>query len=123
MHFKSISPVSILIAINAFAFLYYGYNCLFSERMSVEFNRFRLTVLKRKITGALQIIGALGLLAGLFYYPLGLVASLGLCLLMLLGFGLRLKIKDSFLETTPSFLLMVLNGYFTWYFGHLIGFW
>lgn len=123
MQLNNAAPVSILIVINAIAFMYYGYNCLFSERMSEEFNRFRLSILKRKITGALQIIGALGLLAGLFYYPLGLVASLGLSILMLLGFGVRLKIKDGFFQTIPSFLLMVLNGYFTWYFAHLIGFW
>lgn len=113
----------LLIVLNAFAFIFYGYNCLFSERMSAEFNRFKLSVLQRKITGGFQVIGALGILAGLFYYPLGLAASIGLWLLMLLGFAVRLKIKDSFIESAPSFILMLLNGYFAWSFGSALGLW
>jgi hypothetical protein len=117
------TTVIYLIVLNAFAFIFYGYNCLFSERMSAEFNRFNLSVSQRKITGGFQILGAVGILAGLFYYPLGFIASIGLCLLMLLGFAVRLKIKDSFTESSPSFFLMLLNGYFAWSFGLVLGLW
>lgn len=123
MHSNIATPVLIFILVNAFAFIYYGYNCLFSERMSEEFKRFKLSVVERKITGALQILGALGVLIGLFYYPLGMAASFGLSLLMLLGFAVRLNIKDGFAKSAPSFILMLLNGYFAWYFGELLALW
>lgn len=40
-----------------------------------------------------------------------LLASGGLAVLMLLGFGVRLKIGDGFWLSLPSFLFMLLNGY------------
>jgi hypothetical protein len=113
----------ILCSANALAFLYYGYNCLFSEKMYAEFNRFQLSVGQLKLTGILQIMGALGVLAGLYLPLLGLMASAGLSLLMLLGFGVRLKIKDSLLLSAPSFIFMLLNGYLSWYFGSALSFW
>lgn len=113
----------ILCSANALAFLYYGYNCLFSEKMYAEFNRFQLSVTQLKLTGILQIMGALGVLVGLYFNLLGLMASAGLSLLMLLGFGVRLKIKDSFLLSAPSFIFMLLNGYLSWYFGSALSFW
>ena len=39
------------------------------------------------------------------------MSFLGLFLLILLGFGVRLRIKDSFLQSLPSFSYAVLNGY------------
>ncbi len=116
-------PIMVLILLIAMAFLFYGYNCLFSEKMTEEFNRFGLNTAQRKTTGVAQIIGALGLIGGCFYWPLGLAASAGLTLLMLLGFGVRLKIKDSFAESAPSFILMLINGYFAYYFGMLLELW
>ncbi len=107
----------------AIAFLFYGYNCLFSTKLVEEFDRFQLTPLQRKITGIAQIFGALGLLFGLWYYPIGFVASLGLSVLMLLGFMVRLKIRDSFIASAPSLILILINGYFFYYFGGLLQYW
>ena len=54
--------------------------------------------------------GAIGLLIGLYYTPiLLLLASSGLCLLMLSGFIVRVKIKDNFIESAPAFILWALN--------------
>ena len=77
--------------------------------MATEFIRFGLTKSQRQGTGVLQILGALGILAGTIYPSIGLVAATGLSVLMLLGFGVRLKIKDSFVQSFPSFLMLVLN--------------
>ena len=93
----------------AVSFLFYGYQCLFTIKMSEEFHRFRLTTAQRQLTGSLQIVGALGIVSGLWYPIIGLAASTGLSMLMLLGFGVRLKIKDSFSQTFPSFLMFALN--------------
>ena len=91
------------------AFLVYGPCCVFSGHMVVEFERYRLARF-RKITGYLQILGAVGLLIGYLGTPIvGLLASLGLSIQMLLGFGVRLLIRDSLLQCLPSFSFMMIN--------------
>ncbi len=90
--------------------------------MIVEFNRFGLTGRQRIITGAFQLLGAGGLFLGLLIPEIGLVAAAGLCVLMMLGFGVRLKIKDSILQAMPSFSLMLLNAYLAFHFAQLLEF-
>jgi hypothetical protein len=99
----------IFVASIALAFLTYGYNCLFYAGMIEEFNRFGLTPKQRRFTGILQLLGAFGLLLGFLHPAIGMVAATGLGVLMLLGFRIRLKIKDSVLKAAPSFIFMLLN--------------
>ena len=95
--------------LTAIAFLVYGPCCVFSGHMVVEFERYHLARF-RKITGYLQILGAVGLLIGYLGTPIvGLLASLGLSIQMLLGFGVRLLIRDSLLQCLPSFSFMMIN--------------
>ena len=78
--------------------------------MVVEFKRYRLARF-RKITGYLQILGATGLLIGLLTSPfVGLVAAFGLSIQMLLGFGVRLLIRDSLLQCVPAVGFMLINA-------------
>tara|TARA_R110002033_G_scaffold3244_1_gene19115 strand:- start:161 stop:424 length:264 start_codon:yes stop_codon:yes gene_type:complete len=78
--------------------------------MKAEFIRYRLTGF-RKVIGGLQILGALGLAFGYFYNTmLQATAAAGLTILMILGFVVRLKIKDSLFQSTPSFFYAVLNA-------------
>ena len=77
--------------------------------MVVEFERYRLARF-RKITGYLQILGAVGLLVGFVQSVAGLMAALGLSIQMLLGFGVRLLIRDSLLQCLPSFSFMLINA-------------
>ena len=94
---------------SAIAFLVYGPCCVFSGHMVMEFKRYRLARF-RKITGYLQILGAAGLLIGYLASPIvGLLASLGLSIQMLLGFGVRLLIRDSLFQCLPSFSFMMIN--------------
>ncbi len=86
--------------------------------MTEEFKRFGLNTPQRKVTGILQVLGGLGLLLGIAYPLIGLIAAGGLSLLMLLGFVVRLKIRDSIRQTLPSFIFIVLNGYLFWQFLH-----
>jgi hypothetical protein len=52
----------------------------------------------------------MGLLIGLYYSPIILLlASMGLSLLMLAGFIVRLKIKDNFIKSSPAFTFAVVN--------------
>ena len=91
----------------AVSFIGYGVSCLASGHMAREFERYGLARY-RVLTGALQLMGAVGLLAG-FHFPLiGALAAGGLALQMLLGFCLRLKIGDRFLLAVPALANMVL---------------
>ncbi|TYB74485.1 hypothetical protein ES677_03665 [Bizionia gelidisalsuginis] len=101
----------ITVFISSSAFLFYGTNCLVSKKMKAEFIRFGLEK-QRVATGYFQLLGALGLVFGYFFSPnLVFIASVGLTLLMLSGFAVRLKIKDSLLESLPSLLFALINLY------------
>jgi len=100
--------LQISVVFCALAFYFYGFNCLYSDFLKSEFKRFGLAPY-RTLTGILQLLGATGLLLGLYFPLIGVLAASGLSLLMLLGFITRLKIKDSFKETFPSFLFMLIN--------------
>jgi hypothetical protein len=78
--------------------------------MKNEFKRFKLEKLGL-LTIILEIVGALGLLLGLWYKPLLLLSSGGLALLMFLGVLVRIKLKDSLYITLPALFYMVLNAY------------
>jgi len=79
--------------------------------MKTEFIRYGLGQW-RPLVGALQICGALGLIIGYYYaLILSIFAAFGLSLLMILGFGVRLRIKDNALQSAPSLLFALLNAY------------
>ncbi len=50
-------------AVSIALFLYYGMACLVAGGMADEFERYGLSRFRR-VTGALEVLGALGLLAG-----------------------------------------------------------
>jgi len=78
--------------------------------MKSEFERFNLKKLGILVI-ILEIVGAIGLLVGLFYKPILLISSGGLAILMLLGLLTRIKSKDSFLVSLPAIFYMFLNAY------------
>ena len=92
------------------AFLFYGLTCLLFDSMGAEFERFGLSRF-RKLTGALEVAGALGLLAGYLFPPLVMAASGGLSLLMLLGVLTRVRLRDPPVSVLPALTLMLLNVY------------
>jgi len=94
----------------ALSFVGYGLSCLTTERMAREFERYGLTKF-RVTTGVLQLLGAAGLLIG-FLVPLaGALASGGLATQMLLGFGVRLKIRDRFIQYLPALAYLVISAW------------
>jgi hypothetical protein len=101
--------LSTLIWFSGLAFIYFGINCFYSKFIVSEFIRYGLARFRR-LTGVLQIVGALGLLIGLYVYPLLLLlSSIGLALLMLAGFIVRIKIKDNFLKSSPAVMFAAIN--------------
>ena len=94
-----------LIWFSAISFMSYGLSCIYTQHMVVEFERYRLARF-RVLTGVLQVLGALGLLLSNIAPSIGAFASGGLAVLMLLGFCVRIKIRDSALKASPSFIYM-----------------
>jgi hypothetical protein len=100
-------------ALSALAFLFYGITCLVTARMVAEFERYRLSRLRRTV-GVLECLGALGLLVGHFNRPLLIAAATGLALLMLLGIATRIRIGDSLTQMLPAAALLILNAFVLW---------
>jgi len=98
---------TILVLVSAGSFLFFG---VYSFFLTSEFKRYGLAKFQ-KLTGCLQLLGAIGLLVGLKVDLILSISALGLTLLMLLGFIVRLKVKDGVLLSLPSFLFMILNLY------------
>lgn len=96
------------LLLSALLFLYYGLLCLLSDGMKAEFQRFGLSRYRR-LTGGLEVLGATGLLVGVFVPGLILAASAGLALLMVLGIMTRVRVGDSLVETLPAGILLLVN--------------
>ena len=101
----------ICVLISSFSFFAYTIYYFRSSKMEMEFKRFGLEKFGLIII-ALQFLGATGLILGLVLFnPLLIISSLGLALLMLAGFLVRLKLKDGILVSLPALFYMSLNAY------------
>jgi uncharacterized membrane protein YkgB len=97
-------------ALSAIAFLFYGIICLATPRMDAEFERYGLARFRRLI-GAVECLGALGLLVGHFNRPVLVLAAAGLTLTMVMAIATRIRIGDSLARTLPAIVLLVLNAF------------
>jgi hypothetical protein len=100
----------LLILFSATSFLIYGIAYFASSNMKNEFKRFGLEKFG-PLTAVLELAGAIGLFIGLQNHTILVLASGGLALLMLLGTGVRIKMRDSLLVSSPAFLYFLLNTY------------
>ncbi|MEJ6680707.1 MAG: DoxX family protein [Flavobacteriales bacterium] len=101
--------LTILTWLSGLSFVYFGIGCFISDFIMSEFNRYGLAKF-RTLTGLLQLLGAVGVIVGVYFNPrLLLFASLGLGVLMICGFIVRIKISDSFIKCLPSISFAVLN--------------
>lgn len=98
------------VIISSFSFLGYAISYFVSPHMKNEFKRFKLEKLGL-LTIVLEILGALGLLIGLWYKPILLLSSGGLAILMFLGVIVRIKLKDNLWISLPAIFFMGLNAY------------
>lgn len=99
-----------LIILSGVSFIIYGGFIFKSSKMQIEFTRFGLEKFA-KLTGFLEILGGIGMLVGIKFGIILLISSGGLAILMLLGLGVRLKIKDGFWLFLPALFFMLLNLY------------
>lgn len=66
---------------------------------------------QRLLVGGLQLCAVMGLLAGFEQPFIGRAASIGLALMMIVAVGVRIRIKDSLMQTAPALLYLVLQVY------------
>ena len=97
------------VLFSSLAFIGYAISYFVSPNMKKEFERFDLKGFGIYVI-ILEVLGAVGLLVGLFYQPLLLLSSAGLTLLMFFGVLTRIKTKDSLLISTPALFFMFLNA-------------
>jgi hypothetical protein len=101
---------TICVLISSFSFFAYVASYFISPHMKNEFKRFNLEKVGL-FTIILEILGATGLLVGLYFNPFLTLSSLGLFLLMFIGLIVRIKLKDSFWVSLPAGFFMILNLY------------
>ncbi|MEP7229298.1 MAG: DoxX family protein [Ginsengibacter sp.] len=102
--------LNVLILISSLSFLGYGIAYFISPQMKIEFKRFGLEKVGT-LTAVLELLGAVGLLAGLKIQLILLISAGGLALLMFLGVAVRINVKDSFWISLPALFFMILNFY------------
>lgn len=100
----------VLIGFDALSFLVYGVGCFVFAHTAQEFMRYGMPG-QRLLVGTLQLCAVAGLLAGLRYPWMGHAAAAGLTLMMMVALGVRLKIKDTLLQSAPAVLYLLLNAY------------
>jgi hypothetical protein len=104
------SVFQVSVGLSVVLFLYYGLSGLLSDGMVAEFERYGLSRYRR-LTGSLEVLGAVGLVVGYFVLPVLVLASAGLTLLMALGVATRVRVGDPVAEMVPAFALMLVNAY------------
>jgi uncharacterized membrane protein YphA (DoxX/SURF4 family) len=110
----------VLRALSMVLFFYYGVSVLVSEAMVEEFEKFGL-IRFRRVTGVLEVLGAVGLMLGYFIPPLVIAASGGLTLLMILGVAVRYRAGSTLLQALPALVMALINVYIFVYAIGLIG--
>jgi hypothetical protein len=105
---------SIVSILTGLFFLYYGMSCLFSASMKAEFERFGVTKL-RVLIGALEIAGGLGALAGPLFPRVGVAATAGIALLMMLVVVQRLAQRDTLLQMAQAMIFALISGWLATY--------
>lgn len=104
------SAFTFIVLFNALSFLCYGCSCLYSRDMKREFVRYGLP--RHRVTvGIAEILGAAGLVTGLFLNWIGMLASVGLIVLMAMGLLVRFRVGDGLLRAFPALLYLILNVY------------
>lgn len=100
----------ICVCVSALSFIFYGWGCLYSPRIKLEFRRYKLDRY-RQLVGGLQLTGSVGLILGLWSPLVGTMAAMGLATLMAMGVWVRICLRDTIFQSLPAAFYLVLNAY------------
>ena len=88
------------------AFIGYGCACIFFGGMIDEFKRYNLSRF-RVTVGIFELLGGVGLLVGLKLPIIYVISVTGLILLMAMGYIVRSRLGDDFIQKVPALSLMI----------------
>ena len=97
-----------LILISAFSFFFYSMRSIFSRNMILEYSRWGLKRARIFISLS-QFISALFLIIGFWNSYLLLISSFFLTVMMIFAILVRIKIRDSLLDSVPAVFYALLN--------------
>ncbi|MFF4778776.1 DoxX family protein [Microtetraspora fusca] len=80
------------------------------DEMAAQLARLGVPTGLMRVIGGLEIVGAVGLVVGLWVGVLGVAAALGLALLMAGAVATHIKARDTAKGTLPSLVLLVLSA-------------
>ena len=104
MHYSQV-----IILFISFSFLFYALHALFSQKMKDEFSRWGVQKY-RILISCIQLSSGFSLLLS-FFYPFLVIYCSSIFFTMMLGaIFVRIRIKDSFLDTLPALLYFFLNA-------------
>ena len=99
----------VIILFISFSFLFYALHALFSQKMKDEFSRWGVQKY-RILISCVQLLSGFSLLLS-FFYPFLVIYCSSIFFTMMLGaIFVRIRIKDSFLDTLPALLYFFLNA-------------
>ena len=98
-----------LALVSSVLFMASAVSCFVGPDTRREFGRFGLDRM-RILTGALELLGAGGLLVGLWWPPALRLAAGGLALLMLAAVAIRVRQRDALRLMLPAAVLAGVNG-------------
>ena len=81
-----------------------------SDKMVAALGRLGLSTGLIRVVGALEMLGAAGLVIGLWIGPLGIAAAIGLALLMIGAMIYHIKARDTAKNTIPPLILFLLSA-------------
>ena len=82
--------------------------------MEDEFKRYGFSKF-RLLTGYLELLGAIGIIVGLYLIPfIYIFSTIGLSLLMALGIWTRFRVKDPWYQIIPAISLFILNVFLSY---------
>lgn len=106
---------NVLVIFNSVTLSVYGLSCLCSSHMVDEFKRYGLPQF-RVMVGTFEVLGSLGVLVGLYVPLIGMLAAIGLSILLFCGFAVRVKIKDGVFRSIPALMYFIINLYIAFEF-------
>lgn len=80
-----------------------------ASNMKEEFAVYGLPEWSMKVIGALKMLLAIGLIAGVWYPELTNPAAIGMATLMLGAVAMHLKVRDPLMKALPAFTLLVFS--------------
>ena len=98
-----------IILFISISFIFYALNAIFSKKMKDEFTRWGFQDY-RILISCIQLLSGLFLLLSFFYPFLIIYCSSIFFILMLGAIFVRIRIKDSFLDTLPALFYFFLNA-------------